>query len=449
LNIIIENGIIVSDKIIYGGSVVIEGNRIVDVGYKEEVARRYSGSGYIKVDASDKIVAPGFVNAHTHIAMTLLRGYADDLHLQEWLEKWIWPFESKLTEKDIELGALLGSIESLMGGVTTVNSMYHYHPEHNEASAALKAGLRMVMGIAMFSWDMEGSINNVEDALKRWHGVGDLIKVSPSPHAPYTVSPDLWREAERLRKEGDDRYCSKGSVIITTHVLEDWREPELVKKQFGVEIPRDSIYLYLEGLGVLSPRFTAAHSIHMNETDYEVAARNGVKIVHNPVANLKLGMGIADVPRMLSHGITVGLGTDGPASNNTLDLIETMKFASLLPKGVGRDPTLLPAKKVFEMATYGGASALGYNDLGLIKPGFLADLILINRRHPNLTPLFDVYSHLVYALRASDVETVIVNGQLVMENRVVKTLDMEDLLRHVEKRAFELRDIVRSGNNPR
>lgn len=445
MNIIIENGIIVSEKVIHGGSVVIEGNRIVDVGSSEEISRKYSGSGYVKVDARDKIVAPGFINAHTHIAMTLLRGYADDLHLQEWLEKWIWPYEAKMTDRDIELGALLGSVESLLNGVTTVCSMYHYHKEHNEASAALQVGIRMVMGVAMFSWDMEGSIKNAEDALDRWHGREGLVKVSLSPHAPYTVSPELWKEAERIRKGADERLGSKGSVVITTHVLEDWREPELVKNQFKVDIPSDSIYLYLDKLGVLSPRFTAAHSIHMNEVDYEVASRRGVKIVHNPVANLKLGMGIANVPKMHEYRMTVGLGTDGPASNNTLDLIETMKYASLLPKGLHRDPTLLNAKKVFEMATVDGARTLGYDDLGLIKPGYLADIVIIDRRRVNLTPLYDVYSHIVYAMRASDVETVIVNGDLVVEDRVVKGVDVHDLMRRVEHRAFEIRESLETS----
>ena len=442
MNLIIENGLVVSDKVIYGGSVVIEGNRIIDVGYSDEIGRRYSGAGYIKIDARDKIVAPGFVNAHTHIAMTLLRGYADDLHLKEWLEKWIWPFESRMSGRDIELGALLGAVESLLNGVTTVCSMYHYHPDYNEASAAVKAGIRMVMGVAMFSWAMEDSIRNVDDALRRWHGYNGIIKVSPAPHAPYTVSPELWREAERLRREGDSRYGDMGRVVLNTHVLEDWREPDMVRRQFNVDVPDDSLYLYLEKLGVLSPYFVAAHSIHMNDRDFEVASRHGVKIIHNPVANLKLGMGIADVPRMFEYGITVGLGTDGPASNNTLDLIESMKVASLLHKGVNRDPTLIPARKAFEMATYSGASSLGYRDLGVIRKGFLADIILIDHRRPNLTPLYDVYSHLVYALKSSNVETVIVNGEVVVEDRVVKTIDVEDLMDRVGKRVLELRDAL-------
>jgi 5-methylthioadenosine/S-adenosylhomocysteine deaminase len=320
--------------------------------------------------------------------------------------------------------------------------MYHYHPVHNEASAAARIGVRMVMGVAMFSWDVDLSIRSVEDALRRWHGHRGIIRVSPAPHAPYTVSPDLWREASRLRDEGDERYGDMGRVVLTSHILEDWREPGLVREKFGVEVPEDSIYLYLDRLGVLSPYFVASHSIHMNDRDFEIVSKRGVKVVHVPVANLKLGMGIANIPRLLDGGVVVGIGTDGPASNNTLDIIESMKVAALLQKGLNRDPTLLPAESVYKMATYDGARALGYDDLGFIRPGYLADIILVDRNAVNLAPLHSVYSHMVYALRPCNVDTVIVNGDIVLENRVLRNIDLEDLLRRVERRASELRESV-------
>lgn len=438
MNIIIENGLVISDKIFRNGSVVIEDNRIVDVGFSEDIARRYDGHGYIKVDASNKLVSPGLVNSHTHIAMTLFRGYVDDIFLQDWLEKWIWPMETLVTDKDIELGAMLGAAESLLGGVTSVCTLYHYYPNHNEASAALKANLREVFGIAMFSWMEKESVRNVEDALRRWHGKDGLIRVAPAPHAPYTVSPRLWREAEELRKNGDERYGDKGKVILTSHVLEDWNEIKMIRERFNVEVPDGSVYRYLDGLGVLSPSFLAAHSIHVNDIDLDLIKRKGVNIAHNPVANLKLAMGIAPIPRMLEKGINVGLGTDGPAANNTLDLIETMKLTALIHKEAEKDPTILPANIVFKMATEYGGKAVGYDDLGIIKKGYLADIILIDLRKPNLTPLFNPYSHLVYAVKYGDVDTVIVNGDLVVEDRVFKKFNLEHLLNKVFKRSIEL-----------
>lgn len=445
MNILIEGGYVVdAERVIKDGGVVIEGNRIVYVGDIDEVKRRFP-RGYLKIDARDKIVTPGLINGHTHIAMTLLRGYADDLGLKEWLENWIWPYEARMSPLDIELGALLGSVESLLSGVTTVCSMYHYHREHNEASAVIKLGQRIVMGVAMFYWDEEGSINRVEDALRHWHGKDGLVRVSISPHAPYTVSPKLWRVAEEIRRDWERE--SGIPVTLTSHIVEDWNEPAIVEERFNVEVPNGSIYMYLDGLGVVSDRLVAAHSIHMNEYDYEVVSRRGSHIIHNPIANLKLGMGVANVPKMLEMGINVGLGTDGPASNNTLDMFETMKINSLLHKGVNRDPTLVSARESFKMATINNAVALGYNDLGLLKEGYLADILIIDFKRPNSIPLYNVYSHLVYALGPQNIDTVIVNGEIVVENGGIKGVDLEDLFRRVSRRAYEIAREVGGGGS--
>jgi len=436
MNIFIDGGVVVdSEKVLRNAAVVIEDNRIVYVGDREEAKRRF-GRGYMRIDARNKVIIPGLINGHTHISMTLLRGYADDIALQEWLEKWIWPYEARMSPEDIELGALLGAVESLLSGVTTVCSMYHYNRLHNEASAALKVGLRMVMGVAMFYWDEEGSIKNVEDALRHWHGRGGLVRVSVSPHAPYTVSPGLWKAAEDIRRVWSIE--SGFPVTITSHVVEDWNEPSLVKERFNVDVPDGSIYKYLDNLGVLSRFFVAAHSIHMNDLDFEVAAERRVNVIHNPVANLKLGMGIADIPKMLRYGINVGLGTDGPASNNSLDMFETMKVAALLHKGVYKDPTIMDAKSVFRMATLNNALALGYRDLGLIREGYLADIVILNYFSPNSTPIYDFYSHLVYVFKPFNVDTVIVNGDIVVEGGVFIKLDVNSLLERVSRRSREL-----------
>lgn len=445
MNIVVKGGTVLSDKVYEDFSVVIEGNKIIDVGPTDDISRKYGCSGYYVINAKGKLVMPGLINAHTHIAMTLLRGYADDLSLQEWLEKWIWPVESVMSDEDIELGAMLGAIECLLNGVTTVCSLYHYNPERNDASAAIKVGLREVFAVAMFSWDEERSVKNVEDAVKRWHGAGGgLIRIALAPHAPYTVSPTLWRLAAELRKEYDERYGNLGRIIITSHVLEDPEEPNLVRERFKAEVPSNSVYKYLEDLGVLSEYFLAAHSIHVNDVDLAVMKKHRVKVAHNPVANMKLAMGISPVPKLIENDIIVSLGTDGPASNNTLDMFETMKVAALIHKAVSRDPRTLPASMVFRMATEWGALSLAYDNLGAIKKGYLADLVILDYKKPHLTPSFNPISHVVYAVRSSDVNTVIINGNLIVEDRRVLTVDVEEIMNRASKRAYELIEKRRS-----
>ncbi len=442
---ILKGGWIVQDyrRNIRDGAVVIEDNRIVDVGPTDEILRRHGGSGHDIIDLDGKIVIPGIVNSHTHISMTLLRGYADDLLLQEWLEKYIWPYESLLTGADIELGAILGAIESIASGVTNVCSMYHYHSDRNEATALLKVGLRGTIGIAIFTWDPEGSLRNFRDAVERYHGRDGLIRIASCPHAPYTVDPELWKNSEDLRLELNSRYGDMGRIIVTSHIAEDWREVDIVRERFNVEVPDGSIMKYLEGLGVVSSDFLAAHGIHLNEVDIEVMKRYDVKVAHNPVANMKLGMGYADTPRLLDSGIKVSLGTDGPASNNTLDMVETMKFAALINKPIKRDPRVTPANIVFRMATEYGAINLGYNDLGRIEPGYLADLTIIDFNKPHLTPVYDVYSHLVYACRSSDVDTVIVNGRIIYESKEFVDINVYEVMDKVRRRSMELYEKVR------
>ena len=444
---ILKGGWIIQDwrRDIRDGAIVIEDNRIVDVGRTEDILRRHGGAGHDIIDVSGKAVIPGLINSHTHISMTLLRGYADDLLLQEWLEKYIWPYERLLKSSDIELGALLGAVESIAGGVTNVCSMYHYFPDRNEATALLKMGMRGTIGIAIFTWDPKGSLNNFEDAVKRYHGKDGLVRIASCPHAPYTVDPELWIESEELRRRLDDKYGDDGKIIVTSHIAEDWREVELVRERFNVDIPDGSILKYLDGLGVLSSDFLAAHAIHLTDKDIDVMVNRGVKVAHNPVANMKLGMGIADTPKLLSRGIYVSLGTDGPASNNTLDLIETMKFAALVNKPIKRDPRVTPARTVFRMATEYGALNLGYKDLGKIDIGYLADITIIDLRKPHLTPIYDIYSHIAYSLKASDVDTVIINGKIVYENRSFKNIDIYSLMERVERRSYEIAEKVRGG----
>jgi 5-methylthioadenosine/S-adenosylhomocysteine deaminase len=437
LNLLIHGGTIVTmreDKIIRDGATVIENGTIVDVGKSEEILQKY-GSGYEKINAKGRVVVPGLVNTHQHAAMSLLRGYADDLPLQEWLEKWIWPIEGLMTAEDIYVGSLLTAVESIMGGTTTINTMYHYMPRENEAKALAEAGVRGVVGHVCFSWRKDEDRRALEDLAKNWHDkAGGLIRVSVDPHAPYTVDPEYMKELKILREELNRKYGSKNAPIIWhMHVAETFDEADKIRKAFNVDVG-GGVMEYLDSLGVLNEHVIAAHCVALTDRDMAVMKARGVKASHNPVSNLKLASGISPVPKMLEHGVTVSLGTDSPCSNNAADMFEVMKVAALLHKGVNRNPTVLSAQQVLKMATLDGARALCWdNEIGSIEVGKRADLAIINFEKPHLCPLYNEFSHLVYAAKSSDVETVIINGKIVMENRRLTTLDVYKVMEMVEK----------------
>jgi len=421
-------------KVIRQGAVAIEEETIVDVGKTKELKRKY-GRGYEKIDAKGKIVMPGFVNTHQHAAMSLLRGYADDLPLQEWLEKWIWPIEKHMTAHDIYVGALLTAVESIMGGTTTVNTMYHYTPEENEAKAFADAGLRGVIGHVCFSWRKEEDKKALLDLAKNWHNKErGLIRVSVDPHAPYTVDPEYMKELKTLREELTEKYGSeKAPIIWHTHIAETSDEKEKIRKAFNIQI-RNGVMEYLDSLGVLNEKVVAAHCVALTDEDIKIMKKRGVKVSHNPISNLKLASGISPIPKMQEENITVSLGTDSPCSNNTTDMFETMKTTAILHKGINKNPTLLPAEKILEMATINGAKALSWDDeIGSIIVGKKADLIIINIKKPHLSPLHNEKSHMVYAAKASDVETVIINGKIIMENRTLKNFKIERVMALAEK----------------
>ncbi|MGQ9529933.1 MAG: amidohydrolase family protein [Candidatus Bathycorpusculaceae bacterium] len=436
MNILIQNGTVLTmqnRKVIRQGAVVIEEEEIVDVGKTHELKRKY-GRGYEKIDAEGKVVLPGLVNTHQHAAMSLLRGYADDLPLQEWLEKWIWPIEKHMTPHEIYVGALLTAIESIMDGVTTVNSMYHYAAEENEAKAFADAGLRGVIGHVCFSWRKEHDKKALWDLAKNWHNKEKgLIRVSVDPHAPYTVDPEYMKELRTVREELTEKYGTEEVPIIWhTHIAETSDEPDKIQKAFNVRL-KGGVMEYLDSLGVLDERVVAAHCVALTEKDIEIMHKRGVKVSHNPISNLKLASGISPIPKMLSEGITVSLGTDSPCSNNTADMFETMKTAALLHKGTNKT-TMLPAEQILEMATIEGAKALSWhNEIGSIVIGKKADINIVNFKKPHLCPLYNEASHMVYAVKASDIETVIINGKIVMENRLINTLNIENVMALAEK----------------
>lgn len=447
MRLLIHDATVIASKnrIIKQGAIVVEDTEIVDVGKSSEIQRKYS-SGYEKINAKSKIVIPGLINTHQHAAMSLLRGYADDLPLREWLEKWIWPVEKHMTAHDIYVGALLTAVESIMGGTTTVNTMYHYLPAENEAKAFADAGLRGVVGHVCFSWRKNEDKRALENLAKSWHNKADgLIRVSVDPHAPYTVDPEYLKELKVVQKELTEKYGSeKAPIIWHIHVGETQDEIEKIKFAFQVQLT-NGVMDYLDSLNALDEKVVAAHCVALTDRDISVMKNRKVKVSHNPVSNLKLASGISPVPKMLDEGITVSLGTDSPCSNNTADMFEVMKITALLHKGVNRNPTLASAEKVFEMATIKGAEALSWNnEIGSIEIGKKADLAIIDVKKPHLCPVYNEISHIVYAAKASDVETVVINGKLVMENRELTTVNVEKVMSLVERAKNGLLDKIKA-----
>jgi 5-methylthioadenosine/S-adenosylhomocysteine deaminase len=447
MNLVIFGGTILtmgSMGIIRDGAVVVEGGTIIDVGKSDEIKRKYPR--YERIDASGKIVMPGLVNTHQHAAMSLLRGYADDYPLREWLENWVWPFERHMTGYDIYVGALLTAVESVMGGTTTINTMYHYMEDYNEAMAFAEVGLRGVIGHVCFSWRKDHDRKALNDLAGRWHGKADgTIRVSVDPHAPYTVDPEYMGELRAITLELNERYGSSGEPIIWhTHLAETEDEARKIKESFGVTV-ENGVVDYMDSLGVLSGDVVAAHCIHLTGRDMEALRTRSVKVAHNPISNLKLASGVSPVPELLNMGVTVALGTDSPCSNNSADMFEVMKFTALLHKGVNKNPILLPAEQVLRMATIDGAKALSWdNEIGSIEPGKKADLAILNFKRPHLWPLYSEISHLIYAVKSSDVETVIINGRIIMEDREIKTVRVEEVMEKADKAKEKLLERLHS-----
>jgi 5-methylthioadenosine/S-adenosylhomocysteine deaminase len=437
VDILIENAAIITmknHKIIKDGAIVIEDTEIIDIGKTTEIKHKYP-TGYLRINAKNKVVIPGFINTHQHAAMSLLRGYADDLPLHQWLEKWIWPLEKHMCGEDIYVGALLTAVESIMSGITTVNTMYHYTENGNEAQAFAQIGLRGVIGHVCFSWRKKEDKKTLEQLARNWHNKKDgLIRVSVDPHSPYTVDPEYMKELRELTKELNDKYGSKEAPIIWhIHVAETQDEKEKIESAFNVRF-QGGIFEYLDSLGVLGRDVVAAHCVSLTSKDIQVMKEKDVKVSHNPVSNLKLASGISPLPEILKKGVTVAFGTDSPCSNNNTDMFFLIKTASLLHKGVFKNPTLLPAEQVLKMATIEGAKALSWNmHIGSLEPGKKADLAIINFRKPHLCPLYNEVSHLVYAAGPSDVDTVIINGKIIMENRRLLAIDVFKLMERVER----------------
>lgn len=430
MNLKIQNATVVTvgpKGIICNATVIVENGKIAAIDKHGKLRHKYPR--YEKIDAHGKVIIPGLINTHQHTAMSLLRGYADDLPLQEWLEKWIWPLEKHLTGQDIYVGALLTAVEAVMSGTTTINTMYHYKKEANEAQAIAEVGLRGIIGHVCFSWRKKEDKKALWSLAKNWHNKANgLLRASVDPHAPYTVDPDYMKELREITTQLNKKYGSKAPIMWHIHVAETEDEPNKIEKAFKIPV-KGGVVEYLHKLGVLQSDVIAAHCVALNQKDIHILKQNNTKVSHNPISNLKLGSGISPVPRLLKAGVTVALGTDSPCSNNTADMFETMKTAALLHKGLQKEPTLLPADQVLRMATIEGAKALLWeNEIGSIEVGKDADLVIIDFKKPHLQPLFNETSHIVYSAKGADVDTVLVKGRIIMENRKLTTVNTEKIL---------------------
>ncbi|RJR18016.1 MAG: amidohydrolase [Desulfobacteraceae bacterium] len=432
-DIVIINGFVLtmdpSENVFAPGYVATRGCDIAAVG-------RYDGGRFNAVrtiDADGGIILPGLINAHTHAPMTLFRGIADDRPLLEWLSKYIFPVEKRMDDSFVYAGARLACAEMILSGTTTFCDMYLF--EQEVARAAKESGMRCLVGEVIYDFPSpsygpaENGLKHTESLIKTWQD-DPLVSVAVEPHSLFTCSPDLLKAALET--------ALQYNVPLVTHVAETLAEVMEIRRRYG-KGPVE----HLSDLGLLGPNLIADHCVHLNDDDIKRIADAGARVVHNPESNMKLASGIAPVPAMLAAGITVGLGTDGCASNNNLDLVTEMDTAAKLHKVASMDPTVMNAVTVLSMATRGGAKALGMEDItGSLEKGKKADIIVVDTNRPHLTPMYNPYSHMVYAARGNDVSHSIINGRLVMENRRLLTIDVEQTIKEADKKADDVREWI-------
>ena len=401
------------------GAIAIKGDTIVAIGPRAELSARFQPKQII--DATNSLVLPGFINGHTHVPMTLMRGLHDDVTLHDWLYKYIFPAEARnVTEEYVRWGTRLAAAEQIRGGVTTFADMYYFEDAVAEETKA--AGMRGVLGETWIDFPAPDNKTEAEMSaytekfLKRWQG-DPLIHAAAAPHSIYTCSQKTLQDAATLAR--------KYHAPILIHTAEMQKELDDSVKQNGT-----SPVQYLDKIGFLGPDVVSAHCIFVDEADRKTLAQRQVGCVHNPSSNMMLASGVSPVAEMRAAGIAVGLGTDGPAgSNNDLDLMEEMDLTAKLAKISKMDPLAMNAKAVVEMATIEGARAVHLEkEIGSLEPGKKADLILIDLDKPNAVPIYDIYAALAYALKGSDVRTVVIGGKVVMRDRKLLTINEDEVL---------------------
>ena len=434
---IVTGGIVVTvdgARNIYNpGAVAIDGTNIVAVGPAADLAARFNAAE--QITAAGSVVMPGLINTHMHAPMVLYRGLADDLPLKEWLEKYIFPAEAKTVSRDmVRVGTRLALLEMIQSGTTAYADMYYFEEEIARTTKA--AGVRGVLGQTIIQFPVPDAktppegLARTEAFIKEFQN-DDLIVPAVAPHAPYTLDAKTLLASRAL--------ATKHGVPLLIHLAET--EPELKNSQAAHA--GMSPVAYLQSIAFWGPRTVANHGVWVNAADIKILRAHEVAVSHNPESNMKLASGIAPVPEYLAAGVVVGLGTDGAASNNDLDMFEAMRLTALLHKVKTGDPRAIPASTALDMATIGGARALGLDkQIGSLEAGKRADLLVVSMASARQTPMYDPVSHLVYATRGDDVQTVIVNGRVLMRQRKMLTLDEAVVLADARKMAAAVRAAV-------
>ena len=436
VSLIVTNATLVTmdaaGRVLTSGAVAIDGRDIVAVDTAAAIAGAYRAADTI--DAGGDVVMPGLINTHTHVPMVLYRGLADDLALMDWLQKYIFPAEARtVTPEFVRAGTRLGALEMIRSGTTTYVDMYYF--EEEIARVTKGAGLRAILGQTIIQFPVPDAKTPEEGLARserfiREFANDELIVPAIAPHAMYTLDAATLKNVRQL--------ADRDRVPVLIHLAETESEVRTAADQH-----KTTPVAYLDSLRFFGPRTLAAHAVHLTPADIDILKNRGVGISHNPESNMKLASGTAPVPALRRAAVAVGLGTDGAASNNDLDMFESMRQAALLHKLVSNDPRTLPAAEVLAMATREGARAIGMEqEIGSLEPGKRADLIIVAMTSPRQTPMYDPLSHLVYASRGDDVRTTVVNGKVLMRDRAVLTLQEPAVLAEARQLAGQVRKAV-------
>ncbi len=425
-------------SMIENGAVVIKDGAIEAVGETREILDAWSAPRLI--DGAKKLLMPGLINAHTHSPMTIFRGFADDMPLKEWLYDHIFPLEARFTNvQNVRLGTRLAVAEMLKSGTTTFNDMYYHIDEM--AEVVEKSGMRAVLSESLIDFPApnsstpDHSLRFTEKMIQAYQG-HPLITIGMAVHSIYSADPLVYRKARDM----SDKY----GLPFNTHLAETRWEFDLIMEKYGLT-PTG----FLENMGVMGENMIVAHAVHLTDADMELLAKRGVGVAHNPQCNMKLANGVAPIPQLLDLGVKVGIGTDGVASNNDLDLFDEMRTCALSHKLSHNNPAVMDARSVLEAATIGGARLLGMErKIGSIEPGKRADMIMIDLNQPHAHPMYNVYSLIIYSLKGSDVDTVIVDGQVLMAGKNLLGVDEDDLFSQVEQVARQIQGHNRVPKGP-
>ncbi len=413
MRILIKNANVISmeekrPKLEENTDILIEDTRI------KKIEKEINENADKVIQASGKIVMPGLINTHAHVPMSIFRETVDGYITQDWLEKKIWPMEDKMTKEDIYYASLLSFVEMIKTGTTTINDMYFMTEEI--ISAAIEVGVRIQTTRTLMDMTGDGDtrIEELKELLNLYQEKRDNITFNIGIHGFYTTNDAYLKKCVHLAKEYH--------LPIHIHFCENDQEAEDIKNQYQVQSPVELIKRYFKGMHVI-----LAHAVKLTKQEIEELSKENISIAHCPVSNLKLGCGTSDITSMEEKGITVSLGTDGQGSGSNLDLFETMKFTALLQKGITKDPTKLPAYEVLKMATINGAKALGLDAVGSLEEGKKADIIILNVEEAVSQPVNNIFSEIVYNIKGTNVETTIINGKILMENRKMKKIDEKSI----------------------